>query len=1094
MAGNGNSQSQLPAFFGPGLIVILGGLIAYFTFEPALESLRPELPQTAQVPPPPSPRHLNALHSRLWDDPLTAAYQDFQKRPPERMNAWQQFLSNVIRRGRAESDVQHYFRALSESCLNCPNGTKGSFLCLPVLIRGGPYDGDTEQRKRTTYAVLAALATCGYELSYPDRLSYVELPVTVDMCDVGERIEIQMVVPAKAFRRAKVTSAELPIPAGPEGVLLLWINEDQLGDQPLAVIGQVLDGVYGSLSQRDNIEVAILGPTNSGTLLAMAQEAASCRQSGCAKQLPIVYDPNDGGAFTLYYSGWKRTVLYSGRAAIPEDVLDVMSENDSCEAAAAFEAFIEHGLPERGLPERGLKVVSTIGSDEQLVRSLAGELFLRGAWPLEADPATAPDSAPLKPKKHIVLVAESDTPYGTAITKVFRRAFPQLVTDLRHDDAADCNLLHVFTYLRGVDGKNPEAKSASTQANEEKNKAESAESNPFRSRNLEKVAANGCSQLDYLRRLEQQLIECDARIRTKGNNGIVAIGIVATDVYDKLLLLRSLRPHFPQALFFTTDLDDELTASTEFPDNHNLLVASHFGLTLNPALQRTVLPFRDTYQTATFFSALQALNDEALMRKLPAGIEGDVWGRKTESPTHGPLGRHLQPLLFEIARSGAYQLTIPEKDGPLSALIHPAGPRQRHWLTYPFNIAMAVLAAVLFLFVWLTLSTTTDKVPLAVFYFWPPTRWRRDRAVNLGAFLVVVGTLCFLLHSAANDHTRRDGEPFVFFDGISIWPATILRFLAAALSVVCLVKAQRDTRSAFRDKLDNLCLSIATGPSKSCAEAYEEYKSFSGSWLSLAYPLLPTALAIAFGCCIFSITQSPMFPYRGETSRLWSQMTLVLAIGSIMYLIFFVVLRLKTCSQFISKIVRQAPDWSSGGMQELARERLAPENNGERDVPREVRAAQENDLREVLTIDIIAEATQFVGRTIKYPILAVLLMIVSRHQIFSSANLNLTASLVVTWSFMFVVLFAGAWRLRRTANDARDKVLGRLRCRHTQAIDAGEAGQTRATLLGQYISEIEQENRGAFQFWLQDPLVSAVTVLLGGAGGIQILGYLFPYF
>ena len=39
---------------------------------------------------------------------------------------------------------------------------------------------------------------------------------------------------------------------------------------------------------------------------------------------------------------------------------------------------------------------------------------------------------------------------------------------------------------------------------------------------------------------------------------VSAVGIFGTDVFDKLLVMEALRPSFPGAVFFTTDLDSRL--------------------------------------------------------------------------------------------------------------------------------------------------------------------------------------------------------------------------------------------------------------------------------------------------------------------------------------------------------------------------------------------------------------------------------------------------------------------------------------------------------------------------------------------------------
>src|SRR4029434_1974400 len=86
-------------------------------------------------------------------------------------------------------------------------------------------------------------------------------------------------------------------------------------------------------------------------------------------------------------------------------------------------------------------------------------------------------------------------------------------------------------------------------------------------------------------------------------NGAVrfsAIAVVGNDYYDKLLVLQALRPVFPEAIFFTTDLYAAMLHPTDNRATRNVIVGSGFGLALHPLLQGGTPPFRDSYQTAAY--------------------------------------------------------------------------------------------------------------------------------------------------------------------------------------------------------------------------------------------------------------------------------------------------------------------------------------------------------------------------------------------------------------------------------------------------------------------------------------------------------------
>ena len=101
-----------------------------------------------------------------------------------------------------------------------------------------------------------------------------------------------------------------------------------------------------------------------------------------------------------------------------------------------------------------------------------------------------------------------------------------------------------------------------------------------------------------------------------------AVGLLGSDVYDKLELLKALRPLPPDAVFFTNNLDARFAHPEEWNETHNLVVVSAFDLeipieqpilVMQPKLNGQGLacrlpddhgvhvpPFRDSYQTALF--------------------------------------------------------------------------------------------------------------------------------------------------------------------------------------------------------------------------------------------------------------------------------------------------------------------------------------------------------------------------------------------------------------------------------------------------------------------------------------------------------------
>src|SRR5262249_22087699 len=140
-------------------------------------------------------------------------------------------------------------------------------------------------------------------------------------------------------------------------------------------------------------------------------------------------------------------------------------------------------------------------------------------------------------------------------------------------------------------------------------KSESGKEKTKAEKILDLERPEGPSQLDYVPRLALEIKERQ-REAEHDHKPLRAIGVLGSDVYDKLLVLQSLYKLFPNVIFFTTDLDARLLHPAELGWSRNLIIASSFDLELGEHLQGAVPPFRDTYQTGKFLACLAALDPQ----------------------------------------------------------------------------------------------------------------------------------------------------------------------------------------------------------------------------------------------------------------------------------------------------------------------------------------------------------------------------------------------------------------------------------------------------------------------------------------------------
>jgi hypothetical protein len=261
----------------------------------------------------------------------------------------------------------------------------------------------------------------------------------------------------------------------------------------------------------------------------------------------------------------------------------------------------------------------TIATDDTLARGIVTELQHRRVSAGEDD---------------VALISEWDTFYG--------QTFPQTVAlqFACRDPSSDCPWIHKFTYLRGLDGLLPSVERTEDRKQDKattQGEKQAGAPDFFKvetdTKTLERPIGQG--QFDYLRRISAHLRKIDDKLRKETPvRKIKAIGILGSDVFDKLLILRALRPEFPEALFFTTDFDEAFTIMSELPFTRNLIISSSFGPNLSDKFQGEIPFFRDTYQTSAFLATLSAIGD-------PSEVFKDY------------IAEQLRvPRIFEIERTG----------------------------------------------------------------------------------------------------------------------------------------------------------------------------------------------------------------------------------------------------------------------------------------------------------------------------------------------------------------------------------------------------------------------------------------------------------
>jgi hypothetical protein len=376
---------------------------------------------------------------------------------------------------------------------------------------------------------------------------------------------------------------------------------------------------------------------------------------------------------------------------------------------------------------------------------------------------------------------------------------------------------------------------------------------------------------------------------------------VGSDVYDKLLVLRALRQRFPGVWFFTHDLHDDYSRPSELEYAQNLLVASHFALSLHPGLQRETPPFRDSYQTSAYLATLVAIRDartkDLFDWRAAAGVSGaDLWPMPTEigvePPNHreerameilselprygqGPA-QHLRPLVFEIGRQGPYQLTYtgprpapavywpndPPEDFALLAGVQPPDTRQlRRWPAWGYPAAFTCFLA--FCAVLATQITAVRKL-VELASPWPRgRRMPKEDGVACWLLRAAIVVLALVVVLIVWSHFDQSGQPFALFDGLSAWPGVLLRFAAIVAAVVFCWHAVANLDESWDDAARTLLPNTGEAAQPPNAGATVPSSDTLASWIKEAagglwYPFIVMLLLVIARQRLFSGDNYPL--------------------------------------------------------------------------------------------------------------------------------------------------------------------------------------------------------------------------------------------
>lgn len=1019
-----------------------------------------------------------ALHSKAHDLTETRLWQD----PIELMN--HRFADKTV----SPCDHTNTLREELKAFHRYKN-----FSVVAISVSGSAYHEITETRLRNRFAVVSALNSADYYPGYGDKLGYYKLNAV--SCDQDYPTSI---IPYEWFDRTEEKSSS---------ILVLWLDESKMQASPggykqfFSRLVQEIEKAWLEIWETEqpyspnysrNPSYKLIGPSGSSLLVNLL------------KGEPMI---------TLDSDLYQRFKLFAHSATAPaKKIIKALQADCVANSTEWYCGFDEKLTPlsepalEKKLHEalQQRRIIRSIGTDDKLITALLWELWNRGlnnnGQALSfAGPVIQPGCA-----DGLVLITELDTLYARSLASYIEQ--DQFWQHCNQDGNQPLPVKR-FSYLRGVDGKLP---SVPGKSSDYRQSVETNKNSPMRWDDAAPEYAEGRNQFDYLRRLTEIIAQLD-RDKSFAAHGVKAIGILGSDVYDKLVILHALRERFQDKIFFTTDLDARFLHADQLKWTRNLIVASNFDFMLRADWQKNSMPFRDSYQTSIYNAVSLAL------REIDDGEKN--W-------TQAIISQSQKPQLFEIGRKKAVYLDSPhvcELDNWIQSLV-PASVQRIGSQECTVQISSDLSGGKGKIFDIFTnepdrsLITTSREeivsgafkiVLIVIFALWGyyllmqkiglaetqrSDMYARIRELTankymwLGVLLsmVVFAALCAVL--IAEDVY----EPILWLEGISVWPNLTIGFLGiftVFLASWYFYEQLRHTKSGIDSDFFSMSAGLFTDNPNANEQganlandtpaAWKNYRCLTrGFWSGIAVAAsIAVALTLSFLLLdTFKSMGSLNFPYRGNFVYYFHNVLLLSQFLLLWGLVFWIGAEAKACKRLVDTLEESINNehvlqqWSSHIL----------------DTVEQGTGVSRKHLHRYLQFLVAVKISEGISRLIYLPLGMILVILMARSRIFDQFDMPL--SLIIVFSTAVIYPLFRIYQLRQSAESLRDSFLSDYEAQQV-ALTVKQAGDT--AQVGRVIALIRNEHKGIYATVGHQPALAALLLPFGGMSGVQIIEYLF---
>lgn len=931
-------------------------------------------------------------------------------------------------------------------------------------------------------------------------------------------------------------------------VAVLWVDESSLPLRKLDALARLVEQLMGDAARRQARErfgegeavprLAVIGPSSTDAL------RTALRDLRCAAELNNVHgirtsklarddatrcatrDTRIGAGLPddvlAGYRLLSRAQFYNPASTAPIAMLAELDAQDHLLGDLgrhSLDQFLSHQfgrLTGDDPVAHPVRMHRTVGDDTDLIKRLVGELQLR-----------LPDET-----HRIVLVAERDSIYAQALVSKLKESLPGPLAER----------LQVIYFFRGIDGAT--TKEGAAVAAPASPKAQPTLEWPESRDQLDYLRRLGAQ-------LKQS--EGDPRLAPIGAIGIFANDVhdkllvlqaLHEDFSDRMFFTTDLDARYlhPRTQAFTRNL----VVASSLPLAFYPVPPGRFDL------QAGTPPLRDNYQTSTYAAARRAgcRNDacrererEALDAALSRPSVYEI-GRTlsvplagyalAEAPDSGDADRVTIALAMAALVLGGLFVwpgtpALRQAGGLMSA--GPGAP--------PLSPTARVLVA-------LHAALLAFMLASLVEFVWPgrPGVWHAPAmAAAAAATLLVLGRLALrplvlavlvagLLAWAWPVRVAQPCphcEPMAWLQGVSAWPSHLVHLLGLFLIVWTLDWAWADAQQRLRQdsrwlQLDSpivhthlgrllrawwthgsvLFWKAGVGFSCDFRVLWAEYGERGGALPRAARCLFWYGLTVAVVLLIFvsvNGVQVPAVPVRGQEHRHLVAAGLYALLLLLPLLIVAVADSITLLTRFVRHLNAGRSYYPEATVQMFARA-LGPEHAAlwadrfaARPQDRGRTAADGGDdflvhtlLDDWIDVRVVARRSAPVARLVIGPFVVIALLVVARSRLFD--NWALTPAIAVGVSFYVAVLIGLTLLLKQSAENTRRRALASMQADLRWLAGSGKPRADLVEPFKRLIAQVENESEGAFAPFFDQPLLKAMLVPLGGAGGTQLFDYL----